>query len=618
MPSFPNTDLQRDLGSSIAVKITAPFLWIIIIIGVAIAVFLQSNIKSELSAEINYTADYLAYELQSRLNKTQWELVVDDRLWLREQLETTPMQAITLTIGNKIISIGEGSDGWETLERKIIRDNRYWNNENNVAIVRLKHPALDELIKAYRRELLIKAGIPFLVFSIILASLIHYSVTRPIAELVEATQAVTKGDLSKRISSVRHDEFGHLGQFLNKMLDKLQEQQQQLSKAVIAAEAASTAKSSFLANMSHEIRTPLTAIIGFSEVILERGLVDKKSNQELEAVIRSGAHLQEIINDILDFSKIEAGQLVIESMRVSPIRMLEDISSLFIARAEDKGLKFNIKIEYPFPKEIITDPTRFKQIIINLCSNAIKFTEIGSVSMLAKYASETNKLFVSITDTGIGMDEEEQKHIFLPFTQADASISRKFGGTGLGLCISNELAEKLGGSIRCNSRKTVGTQFMLEIDAGKNADKEMIFAQENFEQQRVEADQPESRTMLQGRVLLAEDNIDNQRLLGFYLERAGVDYVVAENGEMAVRFIMSESFDLVLMDMQMPVMDGLTAIKLLRKQGFKKPIVVLTANVLAENRSACEEAGANDFLTKPINVKRINAMLEKYLSVDIV
>jgi CheY-like chemotaxis protein len=211
------------------------------------------------------------------------------------------------------------------------------------------------------------------------------------------------------------------------------------------------------------------------------------------------------------------------------------------------------------------------------------------------------------------MNAEEQEHIFQPFTQADVSTTRKFGGTGLGLCISNELAEKLGGKISCESEKGVGTQFILEVDAGEIARHEMLASRADLQQKDSKKNNTEAHPVLQGRVLLAEDNVDNQRLLGFYLKRAGVTFVIAENGAAAVRFAAEEYFDLVLMDMQMPVMDGLTAIRLLRQQKFNNPIVVLTANVLAEDRDACEKAGANDFLTKPVDVRRLTEVLEKYL-----
>lgn len=614
MPSNNSSGLQQDFSSSIAVKITAPVLWIIILIGVVIAIFVQGNIKQDLIKKLNFTADHLAYELQTRLNKTQWQLAVNDRLWLRKQLAATPLKAVVLTIGSKITSIGSSEVDWLAINREIVQGKSSIKGDSKVATLTFKHPPLEELINAHQRELLIEAGIPFLIFAFSLAGLIHVSVTRPITELVEATKAVTEGNLSNRISSVRNDEFGDLGKFMNEMLDKLQEQQEQLSEAVTAAEAASRAKSSFLANMSHEIRTPLTAIIGFSEVLREKDLSEEQRIREVEAIIRSGTHLQEIINDILDFSKIEAGQLVVEKLEVSPLDIVEEIRSLFAARAEAKGLKFNVKIEYPIPQKILTDPTRLKQIIINLCSNAIKFTRQGSVSLLVRYLSDSNKFFVSVTDTGIGMDEDAQKQIFQPFTQADVSTTRQFGGTGLGLCISNELAEKLGGEIRCNSKLSIGTQFMLEIDAGELASHSLITSAEDLRNASSTDKQTEPETSLRGRVLLAEDNVDNQRLLGFYLKRAGVEFIVVDNGAAAVRCGTSESFDLVLMDMQMPVMDGLSAIRLLRQQNFDKPIVVLTANVLAEDRSACEEAGANDFLTKPVDVKRFNDMLEKYLS----
>lgn len=613
MSVTPSSDLQRDLGSSIAVKITAPVLWMLITVGVIFAVFMQGDVKNNLSSEVELAADHLAHELQSRLNDTQWQLAADDRMWLLEQLEITPIEAITLKVGDTIASVGGSDVIWEKIERDIIIIDGAGGGKNNIATLTLMHPPLNDLLKSFRREMLMKAGIPFLIFAITLAGLIHYSVTRPISELVEATQAVTKGDLSKRITSRRQDEFGYLGRFMNEMLDKLQEQQQQLSRSVIAAEAASTAKSSFLANMSHEIRTPLTAIVGFSEVLRDKELSEAQRESEVEAIIRSGLHLQEIINDILDFSKIEAGQLTIESIETSPIDILDEVASLFVARAEEKELEFNLKVEYPFPKKMVTDPTRMKQILINLCSNAVKFTDKGSVDMLARYVPEKNKLFVSVTDTGVGMGEKEQRYIFLPFTQADVSTTRQFGGTGLGLCISNELADRLGGEIRCHSEESVGTQFTLEINAGELAGRSLVDSREGLNRKPAEVKQMASQPDLKGRVLLAEDNPDNQRLLGFYLKRAGVEYIVAENGAEAVQFGAAEHFDLVLMDMQMPVMDGLTAIRILRQQKYDKPIVVLSANVLEEDRVACKEAGANDFLTKPVDVQRFNEMLDKYL-----
>ena len=612
MSATHNSDLQRDLSSSIAVKITAPVLWVIITVGVLVAIILQGNIKTELSTELNVTADFLAYQLQQRLNKTQGELVVEDRLWLRGEIESTSISAITLTVGNKITLLGENEPNWPVISRDIHYAGDGSESDRN-AILILSHPPLDDLIRDYRRQLLVKAGIPFLIFAIVLAGLIHVSVTRPITELVNATQAVTKGNLSERINFSRHDEFGHLGRFFNEMLDKLQSQQQQLSEAVKAAEAASSAKSSFLANMSHEIRTPLTAIIGFSEMLRGKDLSEEQRQREVEAIIRSGKHLQQIINDILDFSKIEAGQLVIENIFVAPTDLLEDISSLFQTRAEEKGLKLNLRIEYPMPRRIRTDPTRLKQILMNLCSNAIKFTERGSVSLLVRYVADENSLLVSVTDTGIGMNENEQQHIFLPFTQADVSTTRRFGGTGLGLCISNELAVKLGGGITCQSKKGIGTQFVVKIDAGEVSEEELILSAEELGHDKIISDSAEEQLTFRGRVLLAEDNEDNQRLLGFYLQRAGIDFVCAKNGAEAVKYGLAETFDLVLMDMQMPVMDGLSAIRLLRQQNFNKPIIVLTANVLAEDREACKKVGANDFLTKPVDVKRFYAVLDQYL-----
>lgn len=597
--------LQKKWGSTIAVKITAPVLWAIIVIGMVVAVISQQNIADDIADELNRSADYYAYQLQQRINKTKGDVAAKDRLWLREQIQKGFISAVNIMGGGKLVVIGQSEKNSVEIKREI-----YLNNIDGLVEIIFKHPPVDVLVKSNRRELLVSVGAPILLFAFILTGLIHYTLTRPISELMEATKLAAGGVLTKRIKTVRDDEFGHLSVFFNEMLDKLEEQQKNLELAVRSAEDASSAKSTFLANMSHEIRTPLTAIIGFSEMLRDGDLTDTERANEISSIVRSGIHLQQVINDVLDLSKIEAGQLDIEQVEISPFEVMEDIRVLFSSRAKEKGINFSVKYEYPIPSKIITDPTRLKQIIVNLCSNAVKFTHEGSVNLLVRYLKNDNHLLISVSDTGAGISEEEQQRIFLPFTQADSSITRQYGGTGLGLCISRQLAEMLRGEIRCNSKKGIGSQFILEFDAGAVAKNSLVNSYVNVEN---ETNILSKNTRYLGQVLLAEDNEENRRLLGFYLKRAGVNFIAVGDGAKAVQYAVTEDVDLILMDMQMPILDGVSAIRILRQQGFNKPIVVLTANVLAEDREACKQAGSNEFLSKPIDVKRFYSILDHYL-----
>lgn len=599
--------IEKQWGKSIAVKITAPILWVILAVGILIAVLLQQNFAEDVADDLNLTIDYLSFQLQERLNKTDGTISAEDRLWVRERIRETDIDAITIVKNDTLIVFGQSSRESAEIVREII----FKGNNDHVKVI-FKHPPMAELVAQNRRELLVNFGMPILLFAFILAGIIHYILMRPITELMMAIKLVAEGDLTKRIKSKRNDEFGHLGKFFDVMLDELQDQQRELEAAVKTAEDASSAKSSFLANMSHEIRTPLTAIIGFSEILRDGGLTKAEQEKEVASIISGGIHLQQIINNILDLSKIEAGQLDVDWVEVNPFDIMEDIKILFSSKAMEKGINFSVEYGYPFPNKILTDPTRLKQIIVNLCSNAIKFTHEGSVSLLATYNKSDNRLLISVSDTGLGISEEDQQHIFSVFTQADTSITREYGGTGLGLAISKELVELLNGEILCSSKKGLGSEFRIEIDVGAVARDNLVDSPAR-ELQQVSGNGKQEKSKYLGRILLAEDNEENRRLLGFYLKRAGVDFIAVEDGAKAVQCALAEKIDLIFMDMQMPVMDGITAIRILRQQEFTGPIVVLTANVLAEDRKACKEAGANEFISKPIDIKRFHSVLNQYL-----
>jgi len=395
----------------------------------------------------------------------------------------------------------------------------------------------------------------------------------------------------------------------------------ELIKAKEAAEDATRAKSEFLANMSHEIRTPMTAILGFSDVLLGN-LQDEGDLFAANTIKRNGQHLLGLINDILDLSKIEAGKLGIKRVACSPARLVADVASLMRVRAEAKNLPLEVDYLGAIPKTIQCDPIRLRQILINLLGNAIKFTETGSVRLLTQMVQSPGNppcLQFDVIDTGIGITQEQASKLFQPFTQADSSTSKRFGGTGLGLAISKRLAEMMGGDITIRSSLGKGSTFSLTVETGPLDGVEMLEnPAEMVAETRKDAKPPTTpQIKLDCRILLAEDGPDNQRLISFVLKIAGAEVTVAENGQIACQRAMAardemNPFDIILMDMQMPVVDGYEATRRLRKEGYTGPIIALPANAMAGDDEKCREAGCDDSMSKPIDREQLVAVVAKY------
>ncbi len=403
------------------------------------------------------------------------------------------------------------------------------------------------------------------------------------------------------------------------LTDELRLANAALDRARDNADAANLSKSAFLANMSHEIRTPMTAILGFAQNLLDLELPAAERLNNARTICRNGEHLLQLINDILDISKIEAGKLEVERIRCSPVQVVAEVQSLMQVGADAKRLPMHVEFIGRIPETIETDPTRLRQILVNLLGNAIKFTEAGSVRLVTRIV-EGPALQFEVIDTGIGMTPAQLQRLFQPFAQADSSKTRRFGGTGLGLTISRRLAEMLGGTVTVNSASGEGSAFTVTIATGAldgiplldNPTQALTLKMES-----PSAPQPEDLG-LDCRILLAEDGPDNQRLITHLLRKAGAEVTVAENGRQAVEAALAahnggNPFDVILMDMQMPVMDGYEASALLRAKGYRGAIVAFTAHAMASDREKCLAAGCDEYASKPIDRGQLLATIRRQL-----
>jgi hypothetical protein len=421
--------------------------------------------------------------------------------------------------------------------------------------------------------------------------------TRVLTELNEAAILVGEGDFSKRVPIRSSDELGQLASSLNAMTANLQRQITERQ----SAEQASETKNLFLANMSHEIRTPLNAILGFSEILSDEKLTAAERAEYAAIVKRTGSSLTSIINDILDVSKVEADQLVIELKTFSLTQLISDLQTILRLRCEEKGVQLHFRQIGEVAEVIESDPARLRQILANIIGNSIKFTEQGSVNVT--YQVEQDQLVFKVQDTGPGIGSAQRARLFKPFSQGDDSVRKKFGGTGLGLLISKRLAKLLGGDVTLDeSILGEGSTFLISIAYRPQASS------------RTEAASALSRSSIQSakglfegkKILVVEDSLDNQLLAQLYLSRASANVEFAQNGLDGVERVSSGSFDLVLMDIQMPVMDGYTATQELRERGYKLPIIALTGYAMKADQEKCIEAGCTDYLAKPFD--RISLM----------
>ena len=379
--------------------------------------------------------------------------------------------------------------------------------------------------------------------------------------------------------------------------------EQALRHAKLAAESAVRAREIFLANMSHEIRTPMNAILGMSQLLAKTPLAPDQDSYR-QAISISAEHLLVIINDILDLSKLEAGKMTLEHVGFTPVHLLAEIEQTLHYKAVEKGLRLMTRVGPAVPRVLMGDPYRIRQVLLNLASNAIKFTEAGYVSITCDFVADaaggSGKITFRVADTGIGIEPDFVKSIFNEFSQEDASVTRKFGGTGLGLSICRNLLKLMGSDVALESQKDKGTtmQFVLDLPAGTPAD---LAPKEGLS-----PDSPVRQSLRNKQVLLVEDNRFNRQIAKTFLAHAHVQVTEAEHGAEAVELAQRQHFDLILMDIQMPVMDGYAATALLRQQlGITTPIVALTANAINGEREKCLAAGMDGYLAKPFKEEQL-------------
>lgn len=416
---------------------------------------------------------------------------------------------------------------------------------------------------------------------------------------------------------------------VEELLVERTEANEKLREALVAAKAATAAKTTFLANVSHELRTPLAGVLGFAEVL--RGRVAEGEDAELiDTILSSGKHLLYILNDLLDVARAESGEVQFEFVRFSPMEVVYDVVRLLAATAAEKGIELSTRIVERVPASIAADLVRLRQALLNLVGNAVKFTEVGSVEVVVRLGEEIDgmpRLLFDVVDTGPGMEAEQLREIFKPFTQADASITRTYGGTGLGLTISKGLAMALGGDVTVSSVPGEGCAFSLSIRCGMLDGVPLIDAAGYAKSQAkgaiaggsAEASERAKPDPIRARVLVAEDTRMIQKLVHHVLTRVGAEVTIVENGLESIHAIEAaiaadNPFDVVLMDLQMPVMGGLRAVREIRSRNIEVPIIALTASATPDARGECMAAGFTGFAGKPVDVKELIARVRDVVS----
>lgn len=472
-------------------------------------------------------------------------------------------------------------------------------------------------LEARAAQNLVLYAVLFAFITLTVAAMLRTLIGRPLHRLVEHARRIGSGDLDRPVPVEGIDEFGRLSQTMEQMRDDLRRSYRELEQQNVELKKVDRLKDQFLANMSHEIRTPLHSVLSCAELLVDSSDAERASYQE--SLVRNAKHLLALVNQVLDFSKLQGGSFCPEFGTVEVAPILHDVVSCMKPQADDKGLTLRLHVRPDVPRAIRTDQLRLREILMNVIGNAIKFTEIGSVVIECGLVDSgtTPLLEVVVTDTGIGIPVEQQGRLFQPFTQLDATMTRRHGGSGLGLVISRKLAQALGGDVSIASAPGSGCKARITVGVGPVADL-VSHLPERAPSRTAQEPAKSNAQPLAGRVLLVDDAADNRKLLSVMLSKAGLEVVTAENGEAACKAVKQSldagrPYDLVVMDIQMPVLDGCGAASKLRDEGVDTPLVALTAHATEQDRQRCREAGFNDYASKPISRGQLTDLVRRNL-----
>lgn len=550
--------------------------------------------------------DNLHSELVSNIQNKPWSSLVDERTNdLLDRLQESP----------------EGRDAVITTQLRL-------NNRDYLAalmfIEELEWYALSLLDKEIMSSKintlpLISISVMTLIALILITIyVLNSQLFKPILTIHDVVRKIAQGQYHEKVKTVKEDELGALAAGINQMteelannLSRIKKQNDALNQAIAEANKATQAKSFFLSNMSHELRTPMNAVLGFTQIGMDAKGAQEK-NDYLDKIHQAGEHLLRIINDILDFNKIESDEFSLENTSFRINEVIRKALHICHLRAQEKGLALKIELDKSIPAHLIGDPFRVEQILINLVSNAIKFTDKGQISIHVNMLEKLNGqlvLDISVTDTGIGMNREQLSRLFKVFTQADESITRKYGGTGLGLAISKQLVELMGGKIEVSSQVGIGSTFKFNL--------RLAYSEEPIKE-AIKTNKIDLKTIQEStqnlRALLVEDNHINQVVAEKLLEPLGMQLDIAEDGLIAVEKAQNKQYELILMDIQMPNLDGIGATREIRKFNQNVVIIGLSAHANAADVEKAKRIGMSDYITKPINQETLFAIIFKYFS----